>query len=60
MAKDGKARGTVADERIDVSSLQELHSWSRALGITPAELKALVERVGPQAAAVRRAVSEGR
>jgi hypothetical protein len=60
MAEEDSARGGSEGERIDVSNLQELHSWSRALGITPDELKALVAQVGPLAREVRRAVSEGR
>ena len=60
MAEQDKPGATSDGERIDVSDLQELHSWSRALGITPDELKALVARVGPLARDVRRAVSEAR
>ena len=60
MAEDGTNRPASEGERIDVDDLQELHTWSRALGVTPNELKALVARVGPLAREVRRAVSEGR
>jgi hypothetical protein len=60
MAEKDKPGAASDGERIDVSDLQELHSWSRALGITPDELKALVARVGPLARDVRRAVSEAR
>jgi hypothetical protein len=60
MAEDGTNRPASEGERIDVENLQELHSWSRALGVTPDELKAVVTRVGPLAREVRRAVSEGR
>jgi hypothetical protein len=60
MAEDGTKRPASEGERIDVENLQELHSWSRALGVTPDELKAVVARVGPLARDVRRAVSEGR
>jgi hypothetical protein len=60
MAEDGTNRPASEGERIDVDDLQELHTWSRALGVTPDELKALVAKVGPLAREVRRAVSEGR
>ena len=58
MAEEDKGGVMSEGERIDVADPQEVHSWSRALGVTADELKALVDRVGPLARDVRRAVSE--
>ena len=39
-------------ERINVNQDYELRDWSKKLGVTPEELKAVVKKVGDRASAV--------
>jgi hypothetical protein len=40
--------------RIDMLHDADVHFWCRTLDVSPAQLRAAVQRVGPQADAVRR------
>lgn len=40
--------------RIDMLHQQDVHFWCRTLDVSPAQLRAAVQQVGPQADAVRR------
>ena len=44
-------------QRINVSQDHELHYWSQKLGVSPEQLKRVVDRVGPMADDVERAIS---
>jgi len=47
---DDKTKAGKPDrDRIDVSEEYELRDWSKKFGVTPAELKSAVQKVGPMA-----------
>jgi len=54
MSDDKKNTGSPDRDRINVNEDYELQHWTKALGVTPDELKAAVQAVGPTAAAVRK------
>ena len=54
MSDDKRNTGSPDRDRINVNEDYELRYWSRELGVTPEELRAAVEAVGPTAEAVRR------
>ena len=49
MADDTSKAGKQDRDRIDVNEDYELRDWSEKFGVTPAELKSAVEKVGPMA-----------
>ena len=54
MPDDKKKIGKQDRQRINVNETYELRNWSKRLGVTQAELKKAVQKVGPSASAVRR------
>ncbi len=54
MADDKTKRGRQDRDRIDVNEDYELRSWSKKFGVTQAELKKAVQKVGPSAIAVKK------
>lgn len=53
MSDDKKKTGTADRDRINVNEDYEVQYWTKALGITAAQLKEAVKAVGPTTAAVR-------
>lgn len=53
MSDDKKKTGTADRDRINVNEDYEVQYWTKALGITAAQLKEAVKAVGPTSAAVR-------
>ena len=52
---DDKTKHGKADAiRINVNQAYELRDWSKKFGVTPAQLKAAVKKVGVMAADVKR------
>lgn len=60
MSDDLTNRGNADRIRINVHEKHELAYWTKALGVTPDELRATVKRVGVMAADVRRALARTR
>ncbi len=54
MSDDKKKTGTPDRDRINVNEDYEVQYWTKALGITAAQLKEAVKAVGPISAAVRK------
>jgi hypothetical protein len=52
MADDLKQTGRQDDERINVAQDHELSYWSEKLGVSRAQLREAVEKVGPMRKAV--------
>ena len=52
MADDLKQTGKQDDERINVAQEHELSYWSEKLGVSRAQLREAVEKVGPMRKAV--------
>ena len=50
---DDKSKVAADRKRIDVNSDYELRDWSKSLGVSPAELKETVKKVGTSAEVVR-------
>jgi hypothetical protein len=44
--------------RVNIDQMQELGYWTRKWGVTPAQLREAVERVGPSSLAVARALGK--
>jgi hypothetical protein len=53
MSDDKANRGNPDRQRIDVNDPNELRNWSESIGVTPEELKAAVQQVGPVVERVR-------
>ncbi|QHB70658.1 DUF3606 domain-containing protein [Stenotrophomonas sp. 364] len=53
MSDEKKKTGTPDRDRINVNEDYEVQYWTKALGITAAQLKEAVKAVGPTSAAVR-------
>lgn len=53
MSDEKKKTGTPDRDRINVNEDYEVQFWTKALGITAAQLKEAVKAVGPTSAAVR-------
>ncbi|UPG88222.1 DUF3606 domain-containing protein [Luteibacter aegosomaticola] len=53
MSDDTKKRGPADAKRINVKEDYELEYWTRALGVSPEQLRRAVQRVGPMADDVR-------
>jgi hypothetical protein len=53
MSDNKQERGQQDRSRIDVHEDYELRYWTKELGVTPAELKSAVLKVGPSVKAVR-------
>ncbi len=60
MADDPKQTGPHDARRVDVSQDHELRYWSDRFGVSPAQLKRVVHRVGPIAEDVERTISGAR
>jgi hypothetical protein len=58
MADDLKDTGGQDRSRINVNQPHELDYWTRKWGVTPAQLRDAVERAGPMAAAVAKALGK--
>jgi hypothetical protein len=58
MADDKSKAGKPDRDRINVNEDYELRDWSRKLGVTPDSLKAAVQRVGPMAEDVAKALGK--
>jgi len=56
MSDDKSNRGKQDRMRINISEDFEVRYWSKELGITPDQLKEMVQQLGPSAATVRQAV----
>ena len=54
MSDDKTKSGSPDRDRINLNEDYEVQYWTKALGVTAAQLKEAVEAVGPTAAAVRR------
>jgi hypothetical protein len=54
MSDDKTKSGSPDRDRINLSEDYEVQYWTKALGVTAAQLKEAVKAVGPTAAAVRR------
>jgi hypothetical protein len=54
MSDDTKDRGPQDASRINVHEDYEVRYWTKALGVSKAELEALVKKVGVSADAVRK------
>jgi len=54
MSDAKKKTGTPDRDRINVNEDYEVQYWTKALGITAAQLKEAVKAVGPTSAAVRK------
>lgn len=54
MADDKSKVGPPDSDRINVNEAYELQYWAKALGVTPEQLRAAVQAVGPTVQAVRR------
>jgi hypothetical protein len=54
MGDDKSKRGGQDRKRIDVHERYELRSWSKKFGVTQAELKKTVQKVGTSAGAVKK------
>lgn len=59
MADDRTDRGPRDRSRINVDEDYEVQYWSRALGVTPEKLVAVVRAVGPGVEAVRANLASG-
>lgn len=59
MADDHADRGPLDRSRINIDEDYELQYWSRALGVTPEKLSAVVRAVGPGVDAVRANLASG-
>ena len=54
---DNKSKTGKADrDRINVNEEYELRDWSKKFGCTPEELKRAIQKVGPMAADVKKAL----
>lgn len=58
MSDDTKQRGPADGKRISLSEDYEVRYWTEALGVTEERLRAVVDRVGPMAEDVRRALDK--
>jgi hypothetical protein len=58
MADDTTNRGSQDRKRINVNEPHELRYWTQALGVTEAELRESVKRVGVMAEDVKRALGK--
>lgn len=54
MSDDKSKTGAPDRDRINVNEDYELRDWSKKLGVSPAQLKKAVEKVGTSADAVRK------
>lgn len=54
MSDDKSKAGQPDGDHINVHEDYEVQYWTKALGVTTAELRAAVKAVGPSAAAVRK------
>jgi len=54
MSNDKTKSGSPDRDRINLNEDYEVQYWTKALGVTAAQLKEAVKAVGPTAAAVRR------
>jgi len=54
MSDDKTKSGSPDRDRINLNEDYEVQYWTKALGVTAAQLKEAVKAVGPTAAAVRR------
>lgn len=58
MADDLTNRGPADRARVNINEDHELHYWSAKFGVTENALKAAVDRVGPMAADVAKALGK--
>jgi hypothetical protein len=58
MADDTSLRGSQDRSRINVNEPHEVRYWTKALGVSEAELRELVKRVGVMADDVKRAAGK--
>ena len=58
MADSLKDRGPQDRSRINTQEDWELRYWSKELGVSPEELRKAVQKVGPSADAVRKALGK--
>jgi hypothetical protein len=56
MSDDKTNRGKQDRVRINIHEDFEVRYWSKELGITPEELKEMIQQLGPSAAAIRQAL----
>ncbi|MGY8564603.1 DUF3606 domain-containing protein [Paracidovorax citrulli] len=54
MSDDKTKSGSPDRDRINLNEDYEVQYWTKALGVTAAQLKEAIKAVGPTAAAVRR------
>lgn len=58
MADDLKNRGPADRARVNINEVHELRYWTEKFGVTENALKAAVDRVGPMAADVAKALGK--
>jgi hypothetical protein len=58
MSDDKSKTGKADRDRINVHEGYELRDWSKKFGCTPEELKAAVQKVGPMAKDVEKALKK--
>jgi hypothetical protein len=58
MSDDKLKTGQADRDRINVHEAYELRDWSKKFGCTPEELKQVVQKVGPMAADVEKALKK--
>lgn len=54
MPDDKKIKRPLDSKRIDINDPNEVSNWTKAFGVSAAELKTAVEKVGDSAEAVRK------
>jgi hypothetical protein len=60
LADDTSKTGKQDRDRINVNEDYELRDWSQSLGVTPEQLKAAVQQVGPMVKDVRQHLGKDR
>jgi hypothetical protein len=58
MSDDESKTGKADHDRINVHEAYERRDWSKKFGCTPKELKQVVQKVGPMAADVEKALKK--